>query len=128
MLKKTIKYTDYNGTERTEDFWFNLSQAELVEMETGVTGGLSEMIKKIIQTQDVPVIVKTFKDLIIKSYGVKSPDGKRFIKSQEIVDEFAQSEAYTVLFMELARDDEAAAAFINGILPADIPTQALATA
>lgn len=126
MLKKTITYVDYNGTERKEDFWFNLTKAELVEMETGVTGGLSQMIQTIIQTQDVPTIVKTFKDLICKSYGVKSADGKQFIKNKEVLDAFIQSEAYSNLFMELASNAEIGAEFINGILPADLPKQSLA--
>lgn len=121
MLKKTITYTDYNGTERTEDHYFNLSKAELMEMEMGTTGGLAEMIKRIVDAKDAPAIVKIFKDLILKAYGVKSADGKRFMKSEEISTEFAQTEAYSILFMELATDADAAAAFINGIVPADLP-------
>lgn len=120
MLKKTITYTDYNETERTEDFYFNLSKAEVMEMELSTTGGLAEMIKRIVATQDQPAIIKIFKDLILKAYGVKSPDGKRFIKSQELCDEFSQTEAYSILFMELATDDKKAAEFVNGIVPADI--------
>ena len=84
MLKKTIKYTDYNGVERTEDFWFNLSKAEIMEMELSTTGGLAELIQKIVKEQDAPAIIKIFKDLVLKAYGEKSPDGKRFIKSDEI--------------------------------------------
>jgi hypothetical protein len=120
MLKKTITYTDYNGTERTEDFYFNLTKAEVTEMELSTTGGLAETIKRVIAAQDQPAIIKIFKELILKAYGVKSPDGKRFIKSQELSMEFAQTEAYSILFMELATDDKAAADFINGIVPADI--------
>lgn len=118
MLKKTITYTDYNGVDRTEDFYFNLSKAEIMEMEMGTSGGLSEMINKIVAAQDAPAIIKVFKDLILKAYGEKSPDGKRFIKSDEIATAFSQTDAYSQLFMELATDSDAAAAFVNGIVPA----------
>ncbi len=117
MLKKTITYTDYNGVERTEDFYFNLSKAEIMEMELSVSGGLTEMINKIVATQDSPSIIKIFKDLVLKAYGEKSPDGKRFVKSEEISAAFSQTEAYSILFMELATNDEAAAKFVNGIIP-----------
>lgn len=117
MLKKTITYTDYNGTERTEDFYFNLTKAEIMEMEMGTSGGMAEMIEKIVAAKDAPAIIKIFKDLVLKAYGEKSPDGKRFIKSDEISAAFAQTEAYSELFMELATDAEAAAAFVNGITP-----------
>jgi hypothetical protein len=123
MLKKTITYTDYNGVERKEDFYFNLSKAEVMEMELSTTGGLAEMIKRIVAAQDQPAIIKVFKDLILKAYGEKSPDGKRFIKSPELSDAFAQTGAYSILFMELATNDEAAAKFINGIVPADMAQQ-----
>lgn len=117
MLKKTFTYTDYNGVERTEDFYFNLSKAELMEMELSTTGGLAEMINKIVAAQDAPAIVKIFKELVLKSYGQKSADGRRFIKSKELADEFAQTEVYSQLFMELATDADAAAKFVNGIVP-----------
>ena len=117
MLKKTITYNDYNGVERTEDFYFNLSKAEVMEMEMSTAGGLAERIQRIVSTQDAPAIMKIFKDLILKAYGEKSPDGKRFVKSKELSDGFAQTEAYSQLFMELATDADAAAAFINGIVP-----------
>lgn len=120
MLKKTIKYTDYNGSERIEDFYFNLSKAEIMEMEMSTTGGLTEMISKIVATQDAPAIIKIFKDLVLRAYGEKSPDGKRFIKSEEISTAFAQSEAYSNLFMELAFDADAASNFVNGIIPKDL--------
>lgn len=119
MLKKTITYTDYNGTERTEDFYFNLSKAELMEMELSTTGGLAEMIQKIVAAQDSPAIIKIFKDLVLKAYGEKSLDGKRFVKSEEISKGFAQTEAYSILFMELANNADAAADFVNGIVPAE---------
>lgn len=117
MLKKTITSVDFNGNERTEDFYFNLTNAEVMEMEMSTVGGLSEMIQKIVSAQDTPSIIKVFKDLILRSYGEKSADGKRFIKTPEMAEAFSQTEAYSVLFMELATDVEAAAAFVNGIIP-----------
>ena len=128
MLKKTIKYTDYNGSERTEDFYFNLTKAEVMEMEMSTDGGFAEMINRVIAAQDVPTIIKIFKDLILKAYGVKSPDGKRFIKTKELSEEFSQTEAYSDLYMELATNAEAATAFINGIVPADLNKQKAAPA
>lgn len=120
MLKKRIKYTDYNGTIREEDFYFNLSKAEIMEMEMTTNGGLTETINRIIDTQDAPSIIKIFKEIILKAYGEKSPDGKRMIKSKELAESFAQTEAYSELFMELASDSDAASKFINGIIPADM--------
>ena len=123
MLKKTITYTDYNGTERTEDFYFNLSKAEIMELEMGVTGGLTEMINRIVAAQDAPSIIKLFKDLVLRAYGIKSADGKRFMKNEEIRASFAETEAYSILFMELATDADAAAKFVNGIVPAEMSKQ-----
>ena len=120
MLKKTITYTDYNGNERTEDFYFNLSKAEIMEMEMSTAGGLTEMIQKIVAAQDTPAIIKVFKEIILKAYGEKSPDGKRFIKSEELSTAFSQTEAFSQLFMELATDADAAAKFVNGIIPVDL--------
>lgn len=120
MLKKVISYTDYDGNERKETFYFNLSKAEIAEMELSTSGGLAQMIQKIIDEKDSPRIVQIFKDLILRSYGEKSPDGKRFVKSKELSDGFAQTEAYSELFMELASNADAASAFINGIVPADV--------
>lgn len=120
MLKKTITYTDYNGEVRKEDFYFNMTRAEVTEMELSIDGGLSDMIKRVTEAKDVPSIIKIFKDLVLRAYGVKSPDGKRFIKSKELSEEFSQTEAYSDLFMELATDSTAAAAFVNGIMPQDM--------
>ena len=126
MITETIKYTDYNGVEREEKFLFNLSKAELMEMEMGTTGGLTEMIQKIIETQDAPSIIKIFKELILKAYGEKSADGKRFIKVNDqgvpLSIGFSQTEAYSQLFMKLATDADAAAKFIRGIVPGDLDT------
>ena len=123
MLKKIITYTDYNGVERTEPFYFNLSKAELMEMELGVTGGMTEMLNKIINAKDGPSLMKTFKEMIMKSYGIKSDDGKRLIKSEELSIAFTQTEAYSVLFMELITDDKAAADFVNSIIPNEIQAE-----
>ncbi|WP_456074137.1 hypothetical protein [Holdemanella biformis] len=123
MLKKTITYEDFNGVERKEDFYFNLSKAEIMEMQFGTVGGLDVMLKKIIDAKDVKSIMDTFKMLILKAYGIKSDDGRRFIKSEEIAKEFEQTEAYSILYMELASDDNAAAEFVNGIIPKDVATE-----
>lgn len=129
MLKKTMTYTDYNGVERTEDFYFNLSEAEVMEMEMSTSGGLAEMITRVIAAQDAPAIIKIFKDLVLKAYGEKSADGKYFNKKDKdgnlLCERFAQTEAYSKLFMELATDAEAASAFVNGIVPAAKSANAL---
>lgn len=117
MLKKTISYTDFDGNERKEDFYFNLSKAEVMEMEMGIAGGMTQMLNKIVAEQDSKKIIETFKEIILKSYGEKSLDGKRFMKSKEIADSFMQTEAYSNLFMELATDADAASSFVANILP-----------
>lgn len=126
MLKKTITYNDYNGNERTEDFYFNLTKAEIMEMELGTTGGLAEMLTRIVAAQDAPAIIKMFKDIVLKAYGEKSPDGKRFMKEdadgRPLYPKFRDTEAYSIMFMELATDADKAAEFINGIVP-PIPKQ-----
>lgn len=119
MIKKTITYVDYNDVERTEDFYFNLSKAELMEIEMSTSGGLVEMINRIVSAQDAPAIIKVFKELILKAYGVKSLDGKRFEKSDKLRTEFEQTEAYSQLFMELSTDADAASKFVNGIMPSE---------
>ncbi len=120
MLKKLIKYTDYDGRERSENFYFYLNKAELMEMELGVDGGMQQMIQLIIDKQDIPKIMNAFKTIILKAYGEKSPDGRRFIKSEELSTAFSQTEAYSNLYMELVTDANAAAAFINGIVPEEV--------
>lgn len=120
MLKETITYTDYNGVNRTEDFYFNLNKSEIMEMEIGTTGGFAEMIQKVISAKDSAMIIKIFKDLVLKSYGEKSADGKRFMKSDEISAAFSQTEAYDQIFMKLATDTDAAIMFVNGIMPSDL--------
>ena len=123
MLKKTLTYTDYNGESRTEDFYFNLTKAELMELEMKTVGGLEQKIRNIINAKNTPELVELFKDLILLSYGEKSSDGRRFIKSKELSDAFSQTEAYSDLFTELATDYKAASDFVNGIIPQVIQTQ-----
>ena len=120
MFTKTIKYTDYNGVEREEKFSFNLTKAEIMEMELGTVGGLAETINRIVAAQDAPELIKLFKDLILRAYGEKSADGKRFIKNDELKEAFSQTEAYSILFMELSQDADKASEFVNGINPADL--------
>lgn len=120
MIKKTVTYTDYNGVERKEDFYFNLTKAEVMKLQLGTVGGLSAMLQKIIDTNDVPTLMNIFEDLVLKAYGVKSDDGRRFIKNDEVRAAFAETEAYSQIYMELAFDAKAAAEFVNGIIPADV--------
>ena len=120
MLKKTVTYTDYNGVERTEDLYFNLTKAEIMEMELSVTGGLAEKLDKIVAAQDGPAIMQVFKDIILNSYGEKSADGKRFIKNAELREAFAQTEAYSQLFIELMTNVDAATEFLVAIIPNDL--------
>ena len=126
MIKKTITYTDYDGNERTEDFYFNLSKAELMEMDFSATGGMEKMIKRIVEAQDTKRIIEVFKDIILKSYGEKSADGRKFLKvvdGRKLSEEFAQTEAYSELFMELATNDKAATEFINGVIPQSLAAE-----
>lgn len=123
MIKKTIEYTDYNGKVRKEGFYFNLSKAELIEMDYSQNGGLDRLLNRIIETDDSAKQMAIFKDIIQKSYGVKSLDGKQFVKNPQVLSEFVQSEAYVNLFMELCTDANAAAEFIRGVVPADIASQ-----
>lgn len=123
MLKKTIKYVDFNGEERVEDFYFNLTKAELSMLQLSQKGGLDVMLDKMIQTRDEPSMIKMFKEIIDLSYGEKSADGRKFVKNDAILEDFKSTEAYSELFMELATDSEAAAEFINGIVPRDVAEQ-----
>lgn len=116
MIKETIKYVDYNGEEREEDFYFNLSRAEIIKLNYSHEGGLEEMISKIIKEKDVSKIYKLFTDILFMAYGEKSLDGKRFIKSEELSNAFIQTEAYSELVMKLIQDADYSAKFINGII------------
>lgn len=120
MLKKTITYTDYNGTERTEDFYFNISEAELHELELTTEGGYAELLQAAINAKDAPTLIASFKAIIFKAYGEKSPDGRQFIKSEELSKAFSQTPAYTQLYMSLITDANEASNFCKGILPAKV--------
>ena len=124
MLKKTITYNGFDGKEYTEDFWFGLTKGDLIEMEVATPGGMQSYLERIRQTQDIRSVLEMFKNLIMTSYGQKSPDGKRFVRSKALSEEFAQTEAYDNLLMEIFSDENAAAAFVKGILPQDIAAQA----
>lgn len=127
MIKKTMTYTDYNGNSRTEDFYFHLTKAEITKMEMSTSGGLAEKIQRVVAAQDQTSIIAIFEDLIQRSYGVKTPDGRGFLKRAEDLEAFMSTEAYSQLFMELATDDKAASAFVNGIMPADMTKQLSST-
>ena len=120
MYVKEIEYTDFNGVARKEKFYFNLTKAEILDMELGKTGGLTEYIQKILQAQDTPAIMSLFKTLLLKSYGVKSDDGRRFIKNDRVREDFEQTQAFSDLYMLLALDDNEAAKFVNAIVPEDM--------
>ena len=120
MYNKTVTYKDYKGNTRTEDFYFNLNKAELVELELSTNGGLTVMMDRIIAAQDNATLFKIFKDLVSKSYGVLSDDGRKFIKNQEVLDDFMQTEAYSIIFSELATNAEAAAEFFNNVIPQNL--------
>lgn len=117
MIKKTMTYTDFNNNERTEDFYFNLTEAEVTEMEMSTEGGLEQMLQRIINAKDTPEIIRWFKSIVLKAYGEKSPDGRYFQKSAELSEKFSYTQAYSDLFMELATNAEAALEFVNGIIP-----------
>lgn len=120
MYKKTITYMDYNGIDRTEDFFFNFTEAELTELQMSVNGGYAEMIQRIADSKDINALINVLKELICKSYGIKSDDGRRFIKKPELTEEFTQTPAYSALYMELATDEKKAAEFINKVIPSNL--------
>lgn len=117
MIKKTVTYEDFDGVSRTEDFYFNLTKAELTEMELSLNGGLSQLLTKIVQEKDGRMIIEYFKKIVLGAYGEKSLDGRYFMKNDKIREEFASSAAYSEIFMELATDAEKGAEFVNGIMP-----------
>ena len=119
MLKRDITYEDFDGEKVTETFYFNLTKTEIVELEVGYDGGLQAALQRIIKADDRKTLVAEFKKIVLLSYGKKSDDGKRFIKSDELREEFSQTAAYDSLFMELATNDDSAATFIKGIVPKD---------
>lgn len=125
MLGKTITYTDYNGLKRTETFYFNLNKSELIEMDAMIPGGMNAAYRMILEKNDAPSLMSTFKTIILKAYGIKSADGRRFEKSEEISKAFEQSPAYDEFFMDLiSGDGKNTLDFIRGILPADMQSEA----
>ncbi len=117
MFVKDITFTDYDGVERTERAYFNLSQAEIAQYAYSVEGGLYNYVNRLVVRKDIPKLMEMFNEIIKKSYGVKSPDGRKFIKSEELTKDFMETEAYSVLFMELATKPEAVTEFLNGVMP-----------
>ena len=132
MFKETVTWEDFDGVERTEDFYFHLSKAELVDMETSVEGGMVKLLEKIIAEQNKQKILEYVKKFITMAYGEKSPDGRRFMKEDEngrpLYKKFIETEAYSILFMKYAKDDSSFASFINGIVPSDLLKQSDTTA
>lgn len=120
MFCKEIKYVDYNGNKKSKKLYFNLTKSELTEMDLTTVGGMRSFIERITDTDDQAELIKLFKELILKAYGVKSDDGERFIKGGEITQAFEQSMAYDTYFMQLATDEKEAIAFVNGIVPRDL--------
>lgn len=120
MIGITKTYKDFNDVERTETKFFNLTEAEVMEMELGTAGGVVELLQRIVAAKDQPTIIKFFKDFILKAYGEKSPDGLRFDKSEQMRQDFSNTQFYNLLFMELATDDEKAAKFVNGVIPQSV--------
>ena len=117
MLKKTITYTDYDGMERTEDFWFNLSKTELTKLDAELPGGVLDVLRKIIDKKDRKALVDFIETLILRSYGEKTLDGKRFVKTPDMAEEFMQTPAYDELFMSILSDTDSQTNFINGVIP-----------
>lgn len=120
MYKIREKYEDYDGNERVEEFYFNLTKAEITDMELTTEGGMSAMLNRIIAAKDTAKLIAVFKDLILRSYGQKSPDGRRFIKSDELTKEFTETPAYSQIYLRLATDDKAATEFVNNVIPKDL--------
>lgn len=124
MIKKTVTFTDFDGNKRTEDFYFHLTEQELTEWELSVDGGLSGALTRIVNSQDTKTLIGIFKDLLMKSYGVKTPDGRGFVKNEEVLNNFTCTQAFSDIYMELATDDKAAAEFVNGVMPESLAKKA----
>lgn len=126
MLKRDITYEDFDGQTVTETFYFNLTKTEIVELEVGYDGGLESTLRRIVNTKDTKALMKEFKRIVLMAYGVRSEDGKRFVKSDELREQFTQTAAYDALFIELATNDDAAAKFIQGVVPRDLAAEIVA--
>lgn len=120
MFTWHAKYKDFNGTQREEDFLFHLTEADLTEMELSTNGGLDQYINRIVAAQDGAEIIKLFKELVCKAYGIKSLDGKGFYKDEKSLRDFMATQAYSDLYMKLATDTDFATKFVNGIVPQDV--------
>lgn len=120
MIKKTVTYNDLNGQERTESFYFHYYESEILEMELSVDGGFAERIQRIIDAKDQPTLIRVIKKFVLDAYGIKSDDGRQFIKNEVERAKFEQSPAYSKIFMELVLDDKVAAEFVNGVIPAEM--------
>lgn len=123
MIKKTVTYKDLNGKERTETFYFHYFESEIMDMEMSEEGGLAERIQRIIDAKDQASLLKVIKKFVVDAYGIKSDDGRRFIKSQEVKDAFVECPAYSKIYMELLTNDELAAEFVNKVVPEDMAAQ-----
>ena len=117
MIKKTVTYTDYNGEQRTETFYFHYTEAEILDMEMSEEGSFADRIQRIIDAKDKTALMKLIKKFVIDAYGVKSEDGKRFMKNDELKTAFLECPAYSDIFMEMVTNDEIAAEFVNGVIP-----------
>lgn len=123
MLKRSITYEDFNGNTQTDEFYFNLTKSELVELEAGYEGGLEATIRRIVEAKDNAALIREFKRIILAAYGERSEDGKRFVKNEELRNEFTQTAAYDALFFELATNETAASDFIKAVLPKDMAAE-----
>ena len=123
MIKKTVTYKDYNGTERTETFYFHFTEAELLDMEMSVEGGFAERVKRIVDAKSQTELLQVIKKFVLDAHGVKSDDGRLHIKNEQTRAEFVQCPAYSKIFMELLTDDKAASEFTNGVVPDDMKEQ-----
>ena len=121
MLKKTVTYIDFDGNERTEDFFFNLTEQELAETELSTEGGLGNFINKAVAAKSQVELIELFKKLILAAYGVKSADGRRFVKNDAVREDFMSTPAFSDIYMELVQDADKARAFFNGIVPKEKP-------
>lgn len=117
MLKKTVTYIDFDGNERTEDFFFNLTEQEIAEMELSTEGGLGNFINKAVAAKSQVELIELFKKLILAAYGVKSADGRRFVKNDAVREDFMSTQAFSDIYMELVQDADKASEFFNGIVP-----------
>lgn len=120
MIKKTVTYEDLNGVSRTESFYFHYYESEILEMELSVDGGFAERIQRIIDAKDQTTLIRVIKKFVLDAYGVKSDDGRQFIKNDEVRARFEQCPAYSKIFMELVLDDKVAADFVNGVVPPEM--------